>query len=153
MGYEPGSLEEALCSGRGDMNEIQAILERDAKLKRRKLPILQDNAPKDCNSCGACCSHYEMIDFARNDPEAKWLLKNGYAEKVEGKRDRLQMKLQPGNRCMALAGIVGEETSCSIYDHRPMTCRNYQAGGSRCRTRIMMDILPECSEGIYGRPS
>jgi Fe-S-cluster containining protein len=39
-----------------------------------------------------------------------------------------------GERCVALVGDVGVETSCSIYANRPDVCRACQPGDEECQT-------------------
>ena len=33
-----------------------------------------------------------------------------------------------GNRCSALEGEVGSRVSCSVYETRPLVCREFQLG-------------------------
>lgn len=37
-----------------------------------------------------------------------------------------------GDRCRALAGVVGQATRCSIYQVRPDVCRACQPGDDAC---------------------
>jgi Fe-S-cluster containining protein len=36
------------------------------------------------------------------------------------------------NRCIALLGTCGVQTTCSIYSNRPQACRNFQKGSQLC---------------------
>ena len=33
---------------------------------------------------------------------------------------------------MALSGIVGQEVSCKIYEHRPLACKKFEKGSPLC---------------------
>jgi len=37
-----------------------------------------------------------------------------------------------GNRCAALAGEVGSRAQCSVYENRPLVCREFQPGSEDC---------------------
>ncbi len=49
-----------------------------------------------------------------------------------------------GNRCLALLGEVGTWTSCSIYDVRPIVCRDCIPGDDACaiaRSAVGLQVL------------
>jgi Fe-S-cluster containining protein len=45
--------------------------------------------------------------------------------------------------CVALKGEVGSEVSCSIYEQRSSTCREFEAGSEACHRARSMHGLPE----------
>jgi hypothetical protein len=50
-----------------------------------------------------------------------------------------------GNRCRALVGEIATWTSCSVYDRRPLVCRDCQPGDEACsiaRAKVGLPILP-----------
>lgn len=38
-----------------------------------------------------------------------------------------------GNRCAALEGEIGCRVECSVYENRPLVCREFQAGSEDCK--------------------
>jgi hypothetical protein len=45
--------------------------------------------------------------------------------------------------CVALIGEVGREVSCSIYEQRSSTCREFEAGSEDCIKARKIHGLPE----------
>lgn len=37
-----------------------------------------------------------------------------------------------GDRCTALAGTLGVEVGCRVYEDRPLVCREFTAGSDDC---------------------
>jgi Fe-S-cluster containining protein len=37
-----------------------------------------------------------------------------------------------GNRCSALVGEIGSRAQCSVYENRPLVCREFQPGAEDC---------------------
>ena len=85
--------------------------------------------PVDCRDCGACCREaYHSVTVSVRDPVV-WqepALIERHGQRFEIRRE--------GVRCAAL--IVAEPAparySCSIYDHRPKPCREFEANGRHC---------------------
>lgn len=110
--------------------------------------------PPPCTECGACCAHH--------DP--KWV------EVTAADASRIPVELlqagdiQPfalkmgSGRCAALAGIVGRETACRIYEQRPAICRNVQRGDALCAFMLGYHRLPlpfdygQADPGRFGEP-
>jgi hypothetical protein len=50
--------------------------------------------------------------------------------------DRLRLAMRwtepSSRRCIALEGVVGEHTTCGIYERRPQVCRDVQPGDPGC---------------------
>jgi Fe-S-cluster containining protein len=96
--------------------------------------------PYDCQSCGACCL---------GDPGGG----EGYVSLTAGDQQRLQRFGLPlvelrgqvtlgtvahdgpgGDRiCVAFAGTVGKDCSCTLYKDQPKACRNFEVGGALCQ--------------------
>ncbi|WP_353850731.1 YkgJ family cysteine cluster protein [Burkholderia multivorans] len=80
----------------------------------------------DCQSCGGCCAYsHTWLEFREEDtcdgiPEEMCDCETG------------RMKCD-GDRCVALAGKIGQRVSCSTYEHRPSVCREFMPGSGGCR--------------------
>ena len=85
-------------------------------------PVPEAPVP-DCQSCGACCSYSwewpTLIGFGDGDGLPRHLIEDG------------RMRCN-GNRCAALAGTIGEEVHCTVYEDRPLVCREFAAGSDDC---------------------
>ncbi|RYG65941.1 YkgJ family cysteine cluster protein [bacterium] len=81
----------------------------------------------DCRSCGACCA--TSADWPRfsleSDEQLDRIPEALVATDLSGMRCE-------GDRCLALAGVVGEVASCTIYEIRPEVCRACQLGDPEC---------------------
>ncbi len=112
----------------------------------------------DCQTCGACCRNYETVEVSVYDKNFEWLKENNYliakpfdyydapSKKQKIPRNVFQMRLavsedtDNSKRCIALAGNVGEQVKCSIYENRPNTCRTFEAASIKCRSSIYIQI-------------
>ena len=45
--------------------------------------------------------------------------------------------------CVALAGEVGKQVSCNIYEQRSSTCREFEAGSEDCNRARSLHGMPE----------
>ncbi len=80
-----------------------------------------------CQSCGACCAYSQNWPrFSTEDDAALDLIP---AKFVNGKQSGMRCD---GDRCSALAGRIGVETSCVIYAVRPEVCRTCMPGDVEC---------------------
>jgi len=83
----------------------------------------------DCQACGACCSYSsEWPRFTTETDEALDLVPPQFVA-----ADQRGMRCED-QRCSALAGRVGESTSCLVYEVRPDVCRACAPGDPECRT-------------------
>ncbi|MBW6419984.1 YkgJ family cysteine cluster protein [Rhizobium sp. XQZ8] len=81
----------------------------------------------DCQSCGACCSYSaEWPRFSMETDEQLDLIPAKFVSADLG-----GMRCE-GERCSALAGRIGEHTTCTIYEVRPEICRACQPGDPEC---------------------
>lgn len=104
-----------------------------------------------CPSCGACCGNpiadvpewagpLSPLDYARLPQELRGqLLSIG-----EGDVAGLYMPnvdAADGGRCSQLAGTMGEQVTCSIYEQRPEACRSFEPGSAACRdARVLRGV-------------
>ena len=84
-------------------------------------------APVDCSTCGACCREaYHSVTVSMRDPvvwqEPQLIVRHG--ARFEIRRE--------GPRCAALNVAAAHRYSCTIYEHRPRPCREFEAGGRHC---------------------
>jgi uncharacterized protein len=80
-----------------------------------------------CQSCGACCAYSKHWPrFSTEDDAALDLIPAKFVnEKQSGMRC-------DGDRCSALSGRIGVDTSCVIYAVRPEVCRTCMPGDAEC---------------------
>jgi hypothetical protein len=98
-------------------------------------------APVDCRTCGACCREaYHSVTVSMRDPvvwqEPDLIVRHG--ARFEIRRE--------GPRCAALNVENGGSYGCTIYEHRPRTCREFEAGGRHCldaRRRVGLSPKPQ----------
>lgn len=79
----------------------------------------------DCQDCGACCAY-----------SADWpvLIGEGDGAELPARfvdRARGAMRCED-DRCLALAGEIGQRVRCTVYAYRPLVCRELQAGDEDC---------------------
>jgi len=85
------------------------------------------SSPSICESCGACCASYR-VDF---HPSELAGAADGVGVPVEmaipltPKLMRMKGTDDAAPRCIALAGEVGCQVSCTIYEHRPSPCHEF----------------------------
>ncbi|MFN4147928.1 MAG: YkgJ family cysteine cluster protein [Rhodocyclaceae bacterium] len=85
-----------------------------------------ETEPAVCCRCGACCATYRVtlprVDLASHP--GGWVpdhLTEAYTPTTACMRENSEVP----NRCIALAGVVGESVHCTIYDKRPAACRDF----------------------------
>ena len=95
----------------------------------------------DCLTCGACCASpfvgegYIRLDAAE---EAR-LARRGLPVLVvvPDAEDRVVLlgtkhNAQGFRVCVGLTGKIGKQVACSIYEDRPLLCRQFEAGSPEC---------------------
>lgn len=116
-------------------------------------PPLPDvvEAPFDCQTCGACCSYFAVISLeaVSNEPGLGIELQDyddfsklpstmlAFERMPEGSRLPPNVSLRTRKvgewyKCVGLEGRVGEACRCSVYEHRPLTCSDFEVGGLKC---------------------
>jgi hypothetical protein len=83
--------------------------------------------PVDCRTCGACCREaYHSVTVSVRDPVV-WQ----EPALVERHGHRFEIR-RAGDRCAALEEKPRGAFSCTIYENRPRTCREFAANGRHC---------------------
>jgi hypothetical protein len=94
----------------------------------------------DCLSCGACCREaYHAVEISSRDA-----VNRAYPELVVVEATHRKLRRE-GSRCSALIGgrTSKEAYSCSIYEDRPRTCRDFTLGSENCldaRRRVGLSL-------------
>lgn len=100
-----------------------------------------------CQTCGACCASLR-VDFHPAE------LAGGAYAWGEGVPPAMTLPLTPAMvrmkgtddsppRCVALAGEVGVNVACTIYDSRPSPCREFDVEHPACnRARRHCGLAP-----------
>ena len=90
-------------------------------------------AVPECTACGVCCffddPRYVMVfddDLERLGP---------YAESMTHMLRGRRFMLAEQGHCIALRQ-AGEHYLCSIYEHRPQLCRDFQRGCDTCQSVV-----------------
>lgn len=80
-------------------------------------------------SCGACCAHFRVsFYFGELAGETGGWVPIELTSKVNDFRAAMKGTETGNGRCVALRGTVGQAgVSCSIYENRPTTCREFNA--------------------------
>ena len=79
----------------------------------------------DCICCGACCAFSESWPAFIGDGDSAGIPD----ELIDFDHRRMQCY---GDRCSALVGEIGSGAHCSVYEIRPLVCREFQAGSEDC---------------------
>lgn len=85
--------------------------------------------PDDCQKCGACCAGGpKWVEVTEADAERlcdHTLIEGGDIE-------AFSMKTDDNKRCVALAGCIGVDVACTVYEKRPEVCRTVERGSETC---------------------
>src|SRR4051812_43007672 len=111
-------------------------------------------AAHPCVQCGACCSFFR-VEVSLEENQAQGIavpmeLTAPLVQTSERNKNRVMKGTdQERPRCVALAGKVGTNVFCTIYEQRPACCRNFKASyengerNSRCdKARILKGLKP-----------
>jgi Fe-S-cluster containining protein len=79
----------------------------------------------DCLACGACCAYSASWPALIGDGDGAGIPE----EFIDFENRRMQCY---GDRCSALEGEIGRRAGCSVYENRPLVCREFQAGSDDC---------------------
>lgn len=97
-------------------------------------------AELDCLACGACCREaYHAVEVASREP-----INKRHPDLVVVHNNRRKLRRE-GDHCAALScGTAPQETyTCTIYEDRPRTCRDFTRGGENCldaRRRVGLSL-------------
>jgi Fe-S-cluster containining protein len=79
-----------------------------------------------CVRCGACCAFYKVsFDCLEVDDVSGGVVPVSLTVKISASRSAMRGTEKNPVRCGALKGKIGHAVSCSIYDWRPTTCRQF----------------------------
>lgn len=103
----------------------------------------------ECVTCGVCCNFALIAPVSREDSdrldEFIEITLDGHDEPLAV--DRALKRNQETGSCLHLAGTLGLEVGCSIYDRRPRVCHDFDAGSDRCHEyRRMYRVEPQMDE-------
>ncbi len=87
--------------------------------------MIADDNP--CQACGACCGYSANWPRFSTEEDAALDLIPPALDNDRGSGMRCD-----ADRCSALAGKIGEATSCAIYAVRPEVCRTCMPGDAEC---------------------
>lgn len=80
-----------------------------------------------CLRCGACCAFFRVSFYWS---ETEQFLGGGVppelTEPINPYRVAMLGTLSAPVRCVALEGVIGEQTNCSIYERRASPCRELE---------------------------
>lgn len=84
----------------------------------------------DCTTCGACCFGHKIVLSPEDEARLTVDLVLALTELDDAAEER-RMRKRPDGACVALRE-EGGRFLCSIYEHRPQVCVDYERGGRRC---------------------
>ena len=118
----------------GKLIPPQLLIEKLSNRMDESVITALDKAVPDCATCGGCCAAFGNVDTAPMNnisSEDSWeIVSNG--KNADYIVDRFIKRKEADFSCTALDGTIGKKVSCHIYDDRPLTCRNFDAGSDRC---------------------
>ncbi len=90
----------------------------------------------DCQTCGACCATFDVWlmgdDRERFERAPKLVgLTRTYGPAGAGGDWRFLKRDETTGSCIALEGGL-RNCRCTIYEHRPLLCREFEAGTEDC---------------------
>jgi Fe-S-cluster containining protein len=101
---------------------LQYSLRAQVRIAQTSPPVL--NVP--CNTCNACCYNHRIeVDRSQEPPERLARL-----DMVPDEYGDMKLRKRADGSCVHLG-----ENGCTIYEHRPTTCRTYD-----CRMSCMLGI-------------
>jgi hypothetical protein len=81
-----------------------------------------------CQSCGACCASFRVaFHWSESAPELGGGTPAALTARLDAHRVAMRGTFAEPIRCIALAGLPGRATACTIYASRPSPCRELQA--------------------------
>lgn len=87
---------------------------------------MDDEAFNPCLSCGMCCTHFRISFYwAEADDAPGGFVPAAMTEKLTPHLRCMKGSNDMPRRCSALAGTVGEQVGCTIYENRPTPCREF----------------------------
>jgi len=100
-----------------------------------------------CQACGACCAY--SAEWPRFGLETEAEIEAIPRDCVDDARGTMRCT---GDRCAALAGVVGVATACTLYPVRPQVCRSCQPGDDSCVIARRRFGLPPVTLEVFAAP-
>jgi uncharacterized protein len=86
-----------------------------------------------CQSCGACCAAFRVSFYWGETDEAPGgTVPAALTEKINDHLTCMRGTESAPVRCVALAGEIGQDVKCNIYEFRSTTCREFMRGSDSC---------------------
>jgi uncharacterized protein len=84
--------------------------------------LLRDGGEADvpCDGCTACCMSFHFVDIGSDETDALGRIPTELLAPAPGRPGHLVLGYDAQGRCPMLG-----EAGCSIYEHRPRSCRTY----------------------------
>lgn len=92
------------------------------------MPLISSEIPERCEGCGACCHLVVEIMEQDNDVPPELLAAHKF-EGVDGYEVEYTMRRREDGACIALDP---ETRLCTIYENRPIVCRDFERGNYQC---------------------
>ena len=92
-----------------------------------------------CLSCGACCAFFRVSFYWAEGLH----MPEHYTEPVTAVYSCMAGTSQPQPRCVALAGEIGRQVSCGMYEARSSSCKEVQIADAQCnKARAAYGMIP-----------
>ncbi len=99
---------------------------------------------QECTNCGACCASFRVSFYwGETSAHEQGTVPAELTKAISPHHVCMKGTEQKPVRCIALMGEVGCEVSCSIYEQRSSTCRQFEAGSEDCAKARKIHGLPE----------
>lgn len=80
-----------------------------------------------CIGCAACCSYFRVSFYQGEIVSLGGKVPDEYVDSVSPTLVAMKGTLSKPSHCIKMSGKVGENGSCSIYECRSSTCREFKA--------------------------
>ncbi|NOT15083.1 MAG: YkgJ family cysteine cluster protein [Methylotenera sp.] len=86
-----------------------------------------------CLDCGTCCVTYRVSFYwGETTSHEKGIVPQELTKAISPHHVCMKGTQTKPSRCVALLGEIGHKVSCSIYEQRSSTCREFEAGTEAC---------------------
>lgn len=101
----------------------------------------QTSKPHPCLSCGACCAFFRVAFYWREaEAGGPWQVPLKFAVDLDSTHRCMKgTEVKHQSKCIALAGRIGKDAHCRIYNQRPTPCRNFEASYENGRHNARCD--------------
>lgn len=87
----------------------------------------------DCQSCGACCAYFRVSFYwSETDAHPEGAVPQSMTKAISLHQVAMLGTTQKPERCVALAGELGQAVRCTIYEKRSSTCQAFAMGTEAC---------------------